>query len=117
MFPAGCKKGPRMVDRVASICDIAEPLLGVDRTNGGHAWIRQQPHGRLFVTRDPLDTINFPNDHPQSGQSRYDWVDGPDEIRRGYLKPEAVVSSQEEETCSRKRPGVSRILTKQIPSA
>jgi hypothetical protein len=91
ILPPGSKRGARMVDRVASICDIAEPLLGVDRSADQHAWIRQQPHGRLFVTRDPLDSINFPNDHPRSGEPRYEWVDGPDGIRRGYLKPEAIV--------------------------
>ena len=94
MLPAGCKRGSRMVARVASICEIAEPLLGVDHAAGQHAWIRQQPHGRLFITRDPLDSINFPNDHPRSGQPRYDWIEGPDGIRRGYLKPEANVGDE-----------------------
>jgi hypothetical protein len=90
MLPAGVKRGARMVERVASICEIAEPLLGVDRAAGQHAWIRQQPHGRLFVTRDDRDTINYPIEHPRSGQPRYDWVDGADGIRLGFLKPEAL---------------------------
>ena len=79
-----------MVERVGSICDLAEPLLGVDRAAGQHAWVRQQPHGWLFVTRDNRDTINYPNNHPRSGHPRYDWVDGDDGIRRGYLKVEAT---------------------------
>ncbi len=83
-----------MVDRITSICDIAEPLLGIERAAGQRAWIRQQPHGRLFVTCDPLDTINFPTDHPRSGAPRYDWVDCTDGIRRGYLKAEATVGTK-----------------------
>jgi hypothetical protein len=89
MLPRGLKRGARIFDRVGSICEIAEPLLEVDRTVGEHAWIRQQPHGRMFVTRDPDDTIYFPTQHPRSGQQRYNWVDQPDGIQLGYLKPEA----------------------------
>jgi hypothetical protein len=90
LMPAGAKRGARMVDRVASICDIAEPLLDVDRDAGQHVWIRQQPHGRLFVTRDPLDTINFPIDHQRAGQPRYTWEAQVDDIQFGFLKSEAV---------------------------
>ena len=35
MVPESRKKGARLVDRVASIADYAEPLLAVDRTR---AW-------------------------------------------------------------------------------
>jgi hypothetical protein len=87
-------KGSRSADRAASVCDIAEPLLGVDKANGEHAWIRQQPHGVLFVTRDIYDTINFPQDHPKSGQPRYQWEPESNGIRRGFLvdaaKPEGT---------------------------
>ena len=31
---------------------------------GERAYIRKQPHGRLFVTRDPADTILFPDRPP-----------------------------------------------------
>ncbi len=82
---AGQKNGKRLVDRVASITAIAEPLLGVDRSAGERAWIRQQPHGRLFVTRDPADTILFPRDHTWSGQPRYRWEKQPDGSEWGYL--------------------------------
>jgi len=87
---ARAKRGATIFARVSSIADIAEPLLGIDRLAGQLAHIRQMPHGWLFVTRDPTDTLNFPIDHPRSGQPRYDWHDGPDGIRRGYLRPETT---------------------------
>jgi hypothetical protein len=85
LFPAGRKRGARLVDRVASIAEAAEPMLGVDRAAGERAWIRQQPHGQLFITRDPADTILFPTDHDLSGRPRYRWVRQPDGSEWGYL--------------------------------
>jgi hypothetical protein len=73
------KRGARLVDRVTSICEIAEPILG------GRAFIRRQPHGRLFITRSIEDTILFPLDHPQSGRPRYRWVRQADGSEWGYL--------------------------------
>lgn len=84
-IPAGRKVGSRMGDRVGSICDIAEPLLGVDRSAGQHAWIRQLRDGWLFVTADLNDTIYFARDDPRAGRPRYAWVDQPDGTRFGYL--------------------------------
>ena len=77
MLPASQKRGARLADRVASIVSITEPILGVDRAAGERAWIRQQPHGQLFITRDPADTIITPRDHPLSGQPRYRWKSSP----------------------------------------
>jgi hypothetical protein len=77
-----------MVDRVASIADIAEPLLGADSAKGGaggRAYIRQQGNDWLFITLDPYDTINFPRDHPRAGQPRYAWINQADGSRFGYL--------------------------------
>jgi len=88
-LPANRKRGPRLVDRVGSIADIAEPLLGADRSAGVIARIRNLPNDWLFVTLDPDDTINFPNDHPRSGQPRYAWINQPDGSRFGYLVPGA----------------------------
>jgi len=85
MLSSSLKQGARLADRVASIAEVAEPLLGVNRANGGRAWIRQQPHGKLFVTRDPADTILFPRDHPLSGQPRYRWESQEDGSQRGWL--------------------------------
>jgi hypothetical protein len=76
---AGRKRGPRLADRVGSIADIAEPLLG------GRAYIRQQGNDWLFITLCPGDTINFPTDHPRCGQPRYAWISQPDGSRFGYL--------------------------------
>ena len=82
---AEVKNGKCLVDRVTSITDIAEPLLGVNRFIGERAWIRQQPHGRLFVTRDPADTIFYPRDHERAGQPRYRWEKQHDGSEWGYL--------------------------------
>jgi hypothetical protein len=88
ILPADRKAGVRMSERVRSICGIAEPLLGVDRGAGERAWIRQQPHGCLFITRDNTDTMLFPLDHPRAGQPRYRWVRQPDGVEVGYLARE-----------------------------
>jgi hypothetical protein len=87
-IPSARKKGPRLVDRVASIADIAEPVLGADRAAGQRAQIRQQPNEWLFVTLDVEDTIFFPTTHARSGQARYVWVNQPDGSRFGYLVAE-----------------------------
>ena len=47
-----------------SILDIAEPMLGVDRSKGDRAYIRRQDDGWLFITKDPEDTIYYPLEHP-----------------------------------------------------
>ena len=88
MFSSAQKRGARLVDRVASIAAMAEPLLGIDRAAGERAWIRQQPHGRLFITRDPADTICFPREHRLSGQPRYRWEKQPDGSEWGWLVSE-----------------------------
>lgn len=86
LVPEGLKRGRTVAERVDSICNIAEPILGVDRTQGQHAYIRRQGDGWLFITRDPRDTIYAPMTSPLRGRPRYDWIDTPDGIRRGYLK-------------------------------
>jgi hypothetical protein len=85
MIPEGCKRGSRMVDRVASISDVAEALLGVDRAQGERAYIRLQGNGKLFVSKSIFDTIYFPKDHERDGQQRYRWVVRHDGIELGYL--------------------------------
>ena len=80
-IPASRKVGIRLVDRVSSIADIAEPLLEVGR---GGAFIRVQPHNWLFVTGHKDDTINYTKDDVRSGP-RYVWIDQPDGTRFGYL--------------------------------
>jgi hypothetical protein len=84
-LPETMKSGGRIFDRVKSICQIAEPLLGVNFAAGERAYIRKQPNGRLFITRDPADTIFFPIGHPRSGQQRYRWEQQMDGTELGYL--------------------------------
>lgn len=62
------------------LCDIAEPLLGVDRSAGERAYVRVQDGTWIFITKDPMDTLFFAD-----GTPRYEWTDGPDGIRRGRL--------------------------------
>jgi hypothetical protein len=85
MIPEGLKTGARMSDRVASVVDIAEPRLFVDRSQGERAYIRIQPGGRLFVTKDVRDTILFPKGHARDGQPRYNWVPQEIGVEYGYL--------------------------------
>jgi hypothetical protein len=90
MVPNRHKRGSTLWARMNSILDIAEPLLGVDRSKGERAYIRNQGSNEgSFVTRDPCDTIGFPLNSPLRGRPRYDWIDGDGGIRRGFLKAEA----------------------------
>ena len=84
-LPESLKTGCRVFDRIMSICHIAEPLLQVDYPAGERAYIRKQPHGRLFISRDPADTIFFPTGHPKCGQPRYRWERQTDGLELGYL--------------------------------
>jgi hypothetical protein len=77
--------GGRIFERVAAVCKIAEPLLEVDYKGGERAYIRKMQNGRLFITRDPADTIYFPTGHPRSGQPRYRWERRPDGAEMGWL--------------------------------
>jgi hypothetical protein len=88
MIPEAKKTGARMSDRVASVADIAEPLLLVDRSSGERAYIRIQPGGRLFVSKDVHDTILFPKGHRRDGQPRYNWVSQENGMEFGYLLKE-----------------------------
>jgi len=85
ILPESLKNGATQLDRIDSILNAAEPLLGVDRSRGGRAYIRRQPGGRLFVTADPRDTLLFPIGHPREGQARYSWTPRPDGTERGRL--------------------------------
>jgi hypothetical protein len=88
MLPEDRKCGARMVDRVASIADIADPLLQVDRARGECAYIRLQGNGKLFVSKSIFDTILFPKDHQRDGQPRYRWELQPGGHEFGYLVSE-----------------------------
>jgi hypothetical protein len=88
MLPEDRKRGARMIDRVASIADIAEPILEVDRAGGERAYIRLQGNGKLFISKSIVDTIFFPRDHAREGQPRYRWELQPDGSEFGYLVAE-----------------------------
>jgi hypothetical protein len=84
MLPEAVKRGERIFDRVAAVCAVAEPLLECDYPRE-RAYVRKMPHGRLFVTRDPADTILYPTNHPRSGQPRYRWERRDGDVQVGYL--------------------------------
>lgn len=89
IIPESWKRGETQLDRIDSILQIAEPLLGVDRSRGEKAYIRRQPGGKLFITANPQDTLSFPVDHPLQGRPRYGWTPHPDGTERGTLTVEA----------------------------
>ncbi len=89
IIPESWKSGDTQLDRIDSILRVAEPLLGVNRSRGGRAYIRRQPGGKLFITADPQDTLSFPAGHPLQGRSRYGWTRLPDGTERGILVAEA----------------------------
>jgi hypothetical protein len=84
--PEKLKRGRTLWERINSILDIAEPMLGLDRSRGQRAYIRRQGNGWLFITSDPEDTIDYPLGTPLQRRPRYFWIDGPDGIRRGYIQ-------------------------------
>jgi hypothetical protein len=86
IVPEERKSGSRQIDRINSILDLAEPILEVDRTRGDRGYIRRQPGGTLFITRNPADTLLYPIGHPREGQPRYRWADAGDGIQRGFLE-------------------------------
>ena len=73
MMPESLKRGGRSIDRINSVLDVAEPILGIDRAAGQRAYIRRQPGHRLFVTADPADTLKVPSDRPGAGLPCYRW--------------------------------------------
>jgi hypothetical protein len=88
LLPPSVNVGPRIFERVSAVSRVAEPLLEVDYDAGERAYIRKMPEtaGRkLFITRDPLDTMLFPTGHPRSGEPRYRWEKRPDGSEVGYL--------------------------------
>ncbi len=96
-IPEKMKRGRSLYERMNSIFEIAESILGVDRARGERAYVRRQGDGWLFVTRDPHDTIYFPLVSPLRGRPRYHWLDGVDGIRRGHLVTEALNDRRENE--------------------
>jgi hypothetical protein len=72
-MPESVKGSGKLFQRADNAATIAERWLEVDRATGERVYMRKQKNGRLFVTRDPYDTILFPTGHPHSGLPRYRW--------------------------------------------
>lgn len=64
----------RAKSRLAAVCDIAEPLLGV---GPGMCWVSRLtgPRAGYFCRAEPHDTLCFPANGPRDGEPRYDWAD------------------------------------------
>ena len=91
-LPDSVRTGETMKDRLDSVLDIAEPLLGVDRSKGDRAYMRWLKTERtLFVTRSPDDTLLWPISHRLAQQPRYKWTDYPaiEGAKVGMLRTEA----------------------------
>lgn len=85
IIPESSKRGAHQIQRINTVLAIVEPILGVDRSRGQRGWIRRQPGGVLFVSKDPEDTIFYPLNHPREGQPRYRWEDMGHGLKLGYL--------------------------------
>jgi hypothetical protein len=85
LVPESLKRGSRQIERINSILDLAEPILGIDRTRGEKGWIRKQPGGMLYVSKNPEDTLFHHQGTPLAGCHRYTWLPADSGIRRGYL--------------------------------
>jgi hypothetical protein len=93
VVPADRAVGNRLVNRVGSIADITDPILGVAPNTEDRSLIRIQG-GKMFVVKGtlaslknnaPHDTLLFPRDHERAGQSRYRWVPQESGLEYGYL--------------------------------
>lgn len=91
-LPSSAKRGGYQLDRINAVLDVAEPLLGVDRNVGERGYVREQPDGRIYVSRNPLDYLYHAPGHPRAGQPRYRWADGPDGAKLGYLVDDAAIA-------------------------
>lgn len=72
-------------DKARRLCALAEPILGLDRSQGGRAYIRHQKHQAVyFVTGDPADQLHHPACSPRAGTPRYRW-ESVGQLQYGYL--------------------------------
>jgi hypothetical protein len=85
LIPESFRVGKTTLDRVDSVCTLAEGILGGDRAGGVTAYVRRQPAGRkMFVTLDPMDQLHFEKGSGNRG-SRYTWKPQENGIEYGYL--------------------------------
>jgi hypothetical protein len=96
-FPEAWKKGKTARRRMLSVCDIADIALEVDGAAGERSYCRRLMNAPImFCTRDPYDTLEFATIHPLAGHPRYDWEQGDDGIKRGYLTAVARAEGRHE---------------------
>jgi hypothetical protein len=86
-LPENMKAGKTALARAHSVLQIAEPLLEINRAVGEKAHVRPTigQVRKMFITRDPYDTIYYPTGHSRAGQPRYRWEKRPDGVELGYL--------------------------------
>lgn len=75
--------------RAAKVTRIARGLLAIpDDQPAPVIAFAEQADGMMthFVRRAVQDTKLFPKGHPREGEARYEWSDGQDGIKLGYLK-------------------------------
>ena len=84
-FPASVKQGRTGRERRLSVVDVADGLLKPDLKAGEKSWLREQPGGVIFATRDGRDSLSYPFGHPREGQPRYRWEDMGQGVWYGYL--------------------------------
>ena len=97
MIPESYKgTGINQHQRINTLIDATDKLLEVDPTKGETSYVRRQPGGSCFVTRDPHDTIRHPSMHPKSKQPRYRWEPHPtlQGVEVGYLIEDTDAVSQ-----------------------
>ncbi len=75
------RKGASSAQRIHNLLDHAEPFLG------GQGYIRNQGD-HVFITKDPNDTIFFPDGHSLARSPRYEWAKQPDGSSHGTLLPD-----------------------------
>jgi hypothetical protein len=88
--PDRWKNGNTSLERALSLLDIVEPILATDLASGERAYMRAQPWGEMFVTKDIHDTLLFPKGHALEGRPRYNWVKKDEDVFYGYLVKEAI---------------------------
>lgn len=76
--------------RASKVTDIARKVLKMPDGPAPVIEFAEQHDDKMvhFVRRTVQDTKLFPKNHERAGEPRYDWVEGPDGVRLGYLKGE-----------------------------
>lgn len=68
--------------RVHQALELCEPILGKP------TYVRSIGGDQRFASRHANDTLYYIHGHPRAGECRYTFVDQPNGLRYGYLRPE-----------------------------